>query len=148
MKMLHQLIVPRGTELKRLGVGLISAGLLTAATACSLPLLPAPVAAPAPAAAPAGGTSTQTERAHALEMFRSTSQPAVTESHTVARPLEFYRYEQIPGVVVASPGAAHGREMFRYTPAFIGMTESPATRQPREFFRYTGQPSTRPALSR
>jgi hypothetical protein len=133
--MLHQMIVTQGTGLKRFGVGLISAGLLTAATACSLPVLPAPVAAPAPAAAPAGRTSTQTEQSHALEMFRFTSQPAVTESHAVARPLEFYRYEPMPGVVVASSGAAHGLEMFRYTPASSGMIESPSTQQPLEFFR-------------
>jgi hypothetical protein len=146
--MLHQMIVTRGLGLKRFGVGLISAGLLTAATACSLPVLPAPVAAPAPAAAPAVGTSTSPARAHSLEMFRYTSQRAATESHAVARPLEFFRYERMPGVVVASSGAAHGLDMFRYTPASIGMIESPATQQPREFFRYTGQPSTRPPLPR
>jgi hypothetical protein len=170
--MSQQMIVKRGSGLKRIGMGLVSAGILTAATACSVALPPAPVAAPAPAAveAPAVGTNAPPTQAHSLEMFRYIGRPAAIESQSASRSLEFYRYADLPGVAVTLSGSTRPMEIiryttasidttgvqqaqqpletFRYAPASTETTGAQATPQPLEIFRHTDQPRTRPSLPR
>jgi hypothetical protein len=139
--MSQQISVNRGSELRRVAFGLLSAGVLLVTTACSVAPPPAPAVAPAlkVAGAPTIDKGAVVERQHSLKTFRYTNQPVLTTPRaSLARPLEFYRYTGMPAS--AATHSTRSLEMFRYTPAPTDASVTQNSQYPLEFFRYATQP--------
>ena len=113
-----QIIATRGNSLKRIGLGILSASLVSLATACTTFVVPAPVVAPVPTtvaiSAPilAPSASVRSQSHQLLEMFRYTGQPALVAT---PRTLEFFRYTTLADDNAAPTRSIQPLEMFRYS---------------------------------
>jgi len=130
----YQAIVNHGSELKKIGIGLVGAGIVAIATACSAAVLPAPNPAPAPTVVPITASSKILPvRSHSLEMFRYTQASSETSTVPTARqPLEMFRYTASPVVIAPSLPKVQPFEMCRCT----SQASVAASLRPVEFVRY------------